>query len=192
MDPAWPDDAVEVGRILGPWGVKGWIKVQPFSIDPQALFSSKRWHLLPPQGLPPTAAQRWPALLKVTAAREHGDGVVATVQDVADRSAAEALKGGRLFVSRASFPTAPPDEYYWVDLIGCTVVNREGQDLGEVIGLIETGPQCVLRLRPREATPDAQTLQGQDGERLIPFVQAYVDTVDLAARRIVVDWGLDF
>lgn len=192
MDPAWPDDAVEVGRILGPWGVKGWIKVQPFSIDPQALFSSRRWHLLPPQDLPPAAARRWPALLKVTAAREHGDAVVATVQDVVDRSSAEALKGGRLFVSRASFPTAQPDEYYWVDLIGCAVVNREGIDLGDVTGLIETGPQCVLRVQPREAARGAEAPQGQDTERLIPFVQAYVDAVDLPARRIVVDWGLDY
>ena len=184
MDPAWPDDAVEVGRILGAWGVKGWIKVQPFSMDPQALFSSRRWHLRPPEGLPAAVAAIWPALLKVTAAREHGEGVVASVQDVVDRNGADALKGGRLFVSRASFPTAEPDEYYWVDLIGCAVVNREGLALGEVSGLIETGPQCVLRVRPVDG-PDPE-------ERLIPFVQAYVDQVDLAARRIVVDWGLDY
>ena len=49
-EPAFPDDAVEVGRILGAWGVKGWLKVQPFSADPKALFSARRWFLKPPEG----------------------------------------------------------------------------------------------------------------------------------------------
>ena len=48
-DPPWPQDAVEVGRVSGAWGIKGWIKVQPFAADPQALFSSRRWFLLPPE-----------------------------------------------------------------------------------------------------------------------------------------------
>jgi len=186
-DPAWPEDAVEVGRVLDAWGVKGWIKVQAFASDPQALFSSRRWFLKPAQPqqgvkLPATAAAAIPSLLKVTAVKEHGDGIVAQVQDVADRSGAEALRGARIFVSRGSFPTADKDEYYWVDLIGLTVVNREGQTLGTVAGLIDTGPHSVLRL---EAPTPAE-------ERLIPFVGAYVDDVDLAQRRITVDWGLDY
>lgn len=178
-DPAadFPADAVEVGRIIGAWGVKGWIKVQPFASDPQALFSSKRWFLRPPEG--PGVAP--PPLLRVTHSREHGGMVVAGAQEVPDRSAAEALKGARVFVARASFPTAGTDEYYWIDLIGCAVVNREGATLGRVEDLIDTGAHSVLRV-VAEGAP----------ERLIPFVAAYVDTVDLAARRIVVDWGLDY
>lgn len=186
-DPAWPDDAVEVGRILDAWGVKGWVKVQPFAADPQALFSSRRWFLKPPvpqQGvkLPASVGAAVPPLLKVMQVKEHGDGVVAQVQDVTDRSGAEALRGARIFIGRASFPTADKDEYYWVDLIGMTVVNREGQVLGTVAGLIDTGPHSVLRL---EAATPAE-------ERLIPFVGAYVDDVSMAERRITVDWGLDY
>ena len=186
-DPAWPDDAVEVGRILDAWGVKGWVKVQPFAADPQALFSSRRWFLKPPvpqQGvkLPASVSTAVPPLLKVMQVKEHGDGVVAQVQDVTDRSGAEALRGARIFIGRASFPTADKDEYYWVDLIGMTVVNREGQTLGTVAGLIDTGPHSVLRL---EAATPAE-------ERLIPFVGAYVDDVSMAERRITVDWGLDY
>lgn len=172
----FPADAVEVGRVLGAWGVKGWFKVQPFADDPQALFSSKRWYLRPPDG--PGVAP--PPLLKITQSREHGGLVVAGAQEVPDRNAAEALKGARVFVGRASFPTAGTDEYYWVDLIGCQVFNREGVALGRVEDLLDTGAHSVLRV-----------LQGET-ERLIPFVAAYVDTVDLPARRITVDWGLDY
>lgn len=179
VDPAadFPADAVEVGRIVGAWGVKGWFKVQPFAAEPQALFSSRRWYLRPPEG-PGTAPP--PPLLRITQSREHGGLVVAGAQEVPDRNAAEALKGARVFVGRSSFPTAGADEYYWVDLIGCEVVNREGVALGHVADLLDTGAHSVLRV-----------VQG-DAERLIPFVAAYVDTVDLPGRRIGVDWGLDY
>jgi 16S rRNA processing protein RimM len=186
---AWPEDAVEVGRIVDAWGVKGWIKVQPFASDPQALFSTKRWYLQPPEGPAvkrPVAAKPaapFPSLLKITQAKDHGDVVVAQVQEVEDRSGAEALRGGRIFVSRASFPTADPDEYYWVDLIGMAVVNRAGEALGTVVGLIDTGPHSVLRIQPGD--PQAE-------ERLVPFVSAYVDEVKTAEKRITVDWGLDY
>jgi 16S rRNA processing protein RimM len=178
---ALPADAVEVGRVSGAFGIKGWIKVQPFSGDPQALFSSKRWFLVAPEA-PPAPKQRpgpgFPLLLRVVQAREHGDQIVAAIQELADRDVAEALRGARVFVPRSSFPTASAGEFYWVDLIGLTVANREGTELGSVSGLIETGPHCVLRIQPA----------GDGEERLIPFVDAYVDAVDLNIRRITVDW----
>jgi 16S rRNA processing protein RimM len=178
--PALPADAVEVGRVIGAWGVKGGIRVRPFAADPQALFSSKRWYLQAPAGALAQgrrALRPLPALLRVVQAREHGDGVVATVQDIDDRDAAQALAGARIFVPRTSFPTPDEGEFYWVDLIGLAVVNRGGVALGDVTGLIETGPHCVLRVQAPGGT-----------ERLIPFVSAYVDSVDLPGRRIAVDW----
>jgi 16S rRNA processing protein RimM len=182
--PALPDDAVEVGRVLGAWGIKGAVKVRPHAGDPQALFSSKRWYLQPPEGArPPGPAPLLPPLLRVLQAREQGDGVVATAQEVPDRDAAEALQGARVFISRASFPTPAADEFYWVDLIGLSVLDRGAALLGTVVGLIETGPHCVLRVQPPQA---------QAEERLIPFVSAYVDQVDLVGRRIVVDWEADY
>ncbi len=166
--------------MLGAWGVKGGIKVRAFAADPQALFSTKRWYLQPPdQPQPVAGALAWPVLLRVVQAREHGDAVVATVQELADRDAAQALKGARVFIPRTSFPTPDAGEYYWVDLIGLAVGNREGAALGQVVGLIETGPHCVLRIQPADtAMPEC----------LIPFVAAYVDAVDLPGRRITVDW----
>lgn len=173
-EPAWPADAVEVGRVVDAWGVKGWIKVEAYASDPQALFSARQWWVQLPAApaRPPDRARR---RLRVAEAREHGDSVVARCHDVDDRSAAEALRGASIHVPRASFPTPADDEYYWVDLIGCRVVNRERLELGVVQGLIETGPTCVLRI-------------GASPEVLIPFVSAYVDEVRLAERTILVDW----
>ena len=177
-----PADAIEVGRIADAWGIKGWFKVLPYSASPEALFSSKRWFLQPAERGAKTFSGT--VLLKVKEAKEHSDSVVATSAEVPDRNAAELLKGARIFVSRASFPTPETDEYYWVDLIGLDVVNREGVALGAVRELLHTGPQTVLVLAYEE--------EGKAKERMIPFVSAYIDTVDLAARRITADWQPDY
>ncbi|MCV2353914.1 ribosome maturation factor RimM [Paucibacter sp. B2R-40] len=192
-EQAWPEDAIEVGCILDAWGVKGWIRVQAYSSDAQALFSSRRWFLRPnetSEGKGPAVVRSkpLPRLLKILSIREHGEGIVASVQDVADRNAAEALRGARIFISRSAFPSTNPDEYYWVDLIGLNVVNRQGEALGEVIGLIDAGPHSVLRIMPPGFTAPIKP----DQERLVPFVAAFVDDVDLEQRQITVDWGLDF
>ncbi|HEY0201963.1 MAG TPA: ribosome maturation factor RimM [Burkholderiaceae bacterium] len=183
LEPAeLPPDAVEVGRIADAWGVKGWFKILPHSADPQALFSSKRWFLLPaergPRGFDGTCK------LAIREAREHADSVVACAQDIPDRSSAEALRGARVFVPRSSFPTAASDEFYWVDLIGLDVVNREGVALGQVRDLLSTGLQTVLVIEDASGPKPV--------ERMVPFVAVYVDAVDLPARRITVDWQPDY
>lgn len=174
-----PGDAVEVGRVIGAWGVKGGLKIKPIAADPQALFSSKRWYLEASTRLPARPDSGLPRWLRIIQAREQGDSIVATAHDIADRDAAESLKGASVFVSRASFPTPDPDEFYWVDLIGLSVVDQAQRALGRVVGLIETGPHCVLRIQG--ADPEAD-------ETLIPFVDVYVLKVDLAGRRIDVEW----
>ena len=177
-----PADAIEVGRIADAWGVKGWFKVISFSPEPEALFSSKRWFLLPTErGLKTFEGV---ARLAIKEAKEHSDTVVASAHDVLDRTAAEALRGARIFVSRSSFPTASTDEYYWVDLIGLDVINRADEAMGTVRELLSTGPQTVLVMDYMQ--------DGKLQERMIPFVSAFVDDVDLKARRIRVDWQLDY
>ena len=177
-----PADAIEVGRIADAWGIKGWFKVLPYSADPEALFSSKNWFLMPTE----RGAQTFKgvASLSVKEAKEHSDTVVATAHGVDDRTAAEALRGSRIFVSRSRFPTAAKDEYYWVDLIGLDVINREDEALGVVKELLSTGAQTVLVMEYQE--------DGKTCERMIPFVAAYVDDVDLKAHRIRVDWQTDY
>ena len=183
LEPAdLPADAIEVGRILDAWGIKGWFKILPYSASPEALFSSKRWYLQPAEKGAKTFSGT--ALLRIKEAKEHSDAVVASAQDVADRDAAEALRGARIFVPRSSFPTPDKDEFYWVDLLGLAVVNREGLALGTVNELLSTGPQTVLVIGYEE--------DGKACERMIPFVSAYVDGVDLPGRRITVDWQPDY
>lgn len=186
--PAWPEDAIEVGRVLDAWGIKGWVKILSHSPDPQALFASRRWFLQPNEKALPGKAHPVPPVLKILSVRDHGDGIVAQAEGVSDRNGAEALRGARIFVSRSIFPKPDPDEFYWVDLIGLTVVNREGVTLGDVVDLIDTGPHAVLRITPAGKPAPVKP----EEEVLIPFVSAYVDDVDLPSRRITVDWGLDY
>jgi 16S rRNA processing protein RimM len=177
-----PADAIEVGRVSDAWGVKGWFKVLTHSANPEAVFSSKRWFLLPSER--GVATFTGVVKMAVKEAKQHADTVVACSHGIDDRTAAEALKGARIFISRSSFPSVSQDEYYWVDLIGLDVINREGAMLGVVKELLSTGPQTVLVL---EYLEDQKSC-----ERMIPFVSAFVDEVDLSARRIRVDWQSDY
>jgi 16S rRNA processing protein RimM len=177
-----PADAIEVGRIADAWGIKGWFKVLPHSADPEALFSCKHWFLLPSE----KGAKTFSGVgqISIKEAKIHSDTVVACADGVDDRNAAESLRGARIFVSRTRFPAARKDEYYWVDLIGLNVVNREGIALGVVRELLSTGAQTVLVIDYDE--------DGKLVERMIPFVAVYVDEVDLSGRRILVDWQADY
>jgi 16S rRNA processing protein RimM len=179
---SWPEDLLPVGRILDAWGIKGGLKVQAYSTDADALFGAKRWYLKS-TGPKPGQLQ-----LDVRSVREQGEGIVATAEGVDDRNAAEALRGHEIFIPRSAFPRTPDGEYYWVDLIGLDVVNRESAPLGRVIGLIDTGPHCVLRILP----PGVEAPAKPDQERLIPFVAAFIDDVSLEAKQIRVDWGTDY
>jgi len=177
-----PADAVEVGRILDAWGIKGWFKVLPYSADPEALFSAKSWFLLPAEKGTKTFAGV--GQLRIKEAKVHSDTVVACAQGIEDRNAADSLRGARIFIARSNFPSAKQDEYYWVDLIGLEVINREGVSLGHVRELLSTAAQTVLVID-----------QVQDGitvEFMVPFVAVYIDDVNLDARRILVDWQADY
>ena len=188
-----PADAVEVGRLAEAWGIKGWLHVHSHSADPQALFYSKEWFLCPPEGRYARGFGAFDGVVSVTVdeIKDHAKGIVAMLAGLPDRTAAEALKGARIFIARQHFPPADDGEYYWVDLLGLDVVNREGVHMGVVKDLLPTGPHSVLCLDYVQG-PDAGEAAGKPAERLIPFVSVYVDKVDLAARRITVDWQADY
>ncbi len=170
-----PDaDIVVLGRIVGPYGVKGWVRVHPFGDDPLS------WKEMPVWWLAPSEDGVWQEQ-ELKSFKAHGDGLVAAFEAVTDRSAAEALKGWWIGAPRAALPPPAEDEFYWADLIGMQVVNTADELLGTVQGLIETGSNDVLRVA------------GTDGEeRLLPFVDAVVLQVDGVERRIRVEWGLDW
>ena len=174
-----PDDLVQVGYVSGAFGIVGGLRVTPFSVDADALLSVKTWWLDKP-------SQR---SVSVRTAKMHGGDVVATLVGMRDRNDAEALKGAGVFVSRAAFPQLEEDEYYWSDLIGLDVVNLEGEALGKVTDMMHNGAQSILRITPVavEGVLDAKV-----SERLVPFVDQFVKTVDLNGKKITLDWGLDY
>jgi 16S rRNA processing protein RimM len=163
-----------LGRIVGPYGVKGWVKVQAFGDDPLG------WRDMPSWWLAPTETGEW-RCLSLENFRAHGQGLVAAFADVTDRDAAEALQGWWIGAPRESLPPAAENEFYWDDLIGMTVANVADEILGTVQGLIETGANDVLRV-----------VDAQGAERLLPFVDAVVKVVDKSARRIIVAWSLEW
>jgi 16S rRNA processing protein RimM len=186
-----PADAIEVGRILDAWGVKGWLKILPHSTDPEALLAAKSWFLQAPDAKfrPGFNAFVNTVSLQVDESKIHSDSVVAKFSGIDDRTVAEALRGARIFLPRSSFPAASKDEFYWVDLIGLNVVNREGVALGCVRDLMATGPQSVLCVEYSAVQEDGSTAVA---ERMIPFVSVFIDNVDMARKCITVDWQPDY
>ena len=186
---ALPEDAVELGRLGAPWGVKGWLKLVPYSADADVLLSTQDWVLCPPSGRFGRGFTTFAGAVsvRVRACKPHGDGLVVQLQGLDDRDLANRLKGCSVWVSRVEVPPLPDDEYYWVDLIGATVTNREGLCLGQVRDLMATGPHSVLVVQDADAEDETPA-----AEVLIPFVPVYVDAVDVAARRIAVDWQADY
>ena len=176
-----PDDLAQVGFVFGAYGVAGWVRIRPFSEDADALLKVKTWWL------------DKPALhdVDVQQVKLHGGDVVARLVGVTDRNVAEALKGAAVFIPQSHFPVLSDDEFYWTDLIGLEVENLQGEHLGKVTDMMSNGPQSILRIQPVaavEAPPEEDAAQ----ERLIPFVDAFIIKVDKEAKKIVVDWGLDY
>lgn len=171
-----PADLVLVGHVLDAWRLDGGVKVAPYSADAAALLAAKAWWFDVKGAI---------RSFDVVSAKAHGSTVTAKLVGIVDRDAAEGLKGARISVSRRYFPVTDDGEFYWVDLIGLAVVNLADEDFGVVTSLTETGAHQNLVV-------SAEVEGDKPVERMIPFVDAYVKTVDLAGRRIVVDWQADY
>jgi 16S rRNA processing protein RimM len=163
---------VLLGRIVGAFGVRGEIKLDSFTEPKAAIFRYQPWTLRDAQGRE--------CALEGARGRDTPRGVVATLPEVFDRDAAEALRGTEVWVERSALPPPKPDEYYWIDLEGLRVVNTDGVAFGRVSHLFSTGANDVL------------VVQG-DRERMIPFAMPdYIVSIDFGAGLIVVDWDADF
>lgn len=162
---------VEVGEIVGAFGVLGWVKVRSFTDPPANILNYIPWAL---------GSSEEPRSAKLVEGRPQGAAVVARLQGVEDRDQAIALKGTRILVPRQCFPDASPGTYYWADLIGLDVVTVAGVALGKVRGLLETGANDVLDVKGER-------------DRLIPFVVGeFVKNVNLVESLITVDWDPEF
>ena len=154
-----------MGRVAGPYGIRGWLRVVPFGDDRAALVGHGEWWV-------------GKALWRVEEAKVHGAAVVAKLDGVDTREAALALKGSTVAVPRGAFPAAEEGRYYYVDLIGLDVVNLQGVRLGRVASLDSNGAHDVMAL--------------DEGGRLLPWIPQVVRKVDLDAGRIEVEWGTDW
>lgn len=159
-----------MGRITAPFGIKGWIKLQPLTAAPENLQAYSRWWI--------GSAGQWQEC-RVEHAQVHGVSVVAKLAGCEDRDAAGRFRGCEVAVPREALPETAANEFYWSDLVGLKVVNAENDDLGTVSEVFATGANDVL------------VVQG-DRERLIPFTEEVVKQVELAGGVIRVDWGRDY
>jgi 16S rRNA processing protein RimM len=161
---------VVMARVAGPFGVKGWVKLQVFTERVDGLLDYPVWWIGQDGGWEPVEVEQGAA---------HGAALVARLKGIDDREQAAVLRGREVAVPRAELPRNEEGEYYWTDLEGLRVGNLQGEALGMVTGLLETGASQVLVVQ-------------SERERLIPFVSAVVKSVDLARGELVVDWGADF
>ncbi|QAU23995.1 ribosome maturation factor RimM [Dyella sp. M7H15-1] len=164
---------VLVGRIVGLYGVQGWLKVESWTEPRAQIFKYQPWllSLVPGQETEVVGIKGHP----------QGKGLVAKLPGMDDRDVAAALVGQDVYVARELLPQPDKDEYYWVDLEGLEVVTTEGVALGRISHLFATGANDVVVVRDGER------------ERLVPFVQGvYVRSVDLSDGRMVVDWDPEF
>ncbi len=169
-------DIVVLGKIVDAYGMKGAVKIHPFADDPDAWSSMTHWWL----GHESDPPHQW-RRVKLSKCREHSGVLVASIDDMSDRTAAEQLRGTLVGAPRCELPATRKGEYYWADLIGMEVINLRDQSLGKVMGLIETPANDVVRVG-----------RGESVEQLLPFVAAVVLDVDLSTRCIRVDWEADW
>lgn len=162
---------ITLGKVSGVFGVKGWVKVFSHTERREAILEYNPWFV--------QIGGKWKAC-KLVNGQVQGKGIVAQLDGVADRDAAEKLVGCAIAVPREQLRRLGQDEYYWTDLMGMEVITSGGLSLGKVDHLFETGANDVL------------VVQGER-ERLLPWVIGdVIKSVSLDEKRIVVDWDVDF
>ena len=161
-----------MGRVVAAQGLQGWIKIQAFTEQLDTLIDYATWQL-------GNDTHPWREF-KILECKTHTKVLVAKLDGVGDRTAAEKLKGLLIAVPRSSLPSQADNEYYWSDLIGMKVVNLEGEQLGAVTGLLDMGANDILCVRNDTA------------EILIPFLSHVVQQVNQDEGLIRVDWQADY
>ena len=162
---------VAMGYIKGVFGIKGWLKIAANTEYSDSLLDYPEWQLVKDGKT-------------VVVTLEEGKVVNGELQvkleGINDRDLAFSLRGYTIEIPREAFAPTEEGEYYWADLVGMTVTNKDNAILGKVSNLMETGANDVL------------VVNGKYGQILIPFVSQYVETVDTGSKTIIADWGLDY
>jgi 16S rRNA processing protein RimM len=166
-------EIVVLGRLADPYGILGWIRMFPFGDDPQVWAAVPKWWVA-------REGEPWQEC-GLKGLKIQGKGWVVALDCIPDRSTAESMKGVLVGLPRDALPATKTDEFYWSELIGLQVINVQGEVLGKVDGLLETGANSVLRVIDDDKT-----------ERLLPFVASVVLVVEKKAGLIKVEWGSDW
>lgn len=166
-----PERRILIARMVGAFGISGEMKCQSFSNPPAQLLKYQPLIMV---------HEGRETLISQFSGRMTAKGPVLRFPDIQDRDAAQELNGAELWITRSQLPKPKPGEYYWIDLEGMRVRNREGADFGTVSHLFETPANPVL-------------VAVAERERLIPFLlDRFVDSVDFEQGLITVDWDADF
>lgn len=167
-----------VGKLGSTYGIRGWLRIYSSTEQAESIFDYKPWFLKIKGEWQPTELENW---------RHHNHEIIVKLKGVDDREVAQTLANVEIGVDLSVFPELEEGDYYWHDLIGCSVVNLEGYTMGTVTEMMETGSNDVLVVKAN--TKDAFGKQ----ERLIPFLyEQVVKRVDLTTKTIEVDWDAGF
>jgi 16S rRNA processing protein RimM len=154
-----------VAQIGGAHGLRGEVKLKSFTADPMAVTDYG-----------PLTTEDGSATFEIEAVRAAKDHLIARFRGVGDRDTAERLANVRLFVARERLPPLAADEFYHADLIGLTAVTADGSEIGTVVAVHDFGAGDIVEVLPA----------GGGTSMMLPFTAAFVPSVDLANRRIVV------
>jgi 16S rRNA processing protein RimM len=174
---------VVMGRIVAPYGIQGWLKVQPETETLYSLLDYPDWWLGRDDESAKSGSTKniWQKY-EVENAKMHVNILLVKLRGIDDRDAALAVKSKRIAVPREQLPEAGKDEYYWSDLIGLNVTNQQQVDFGVIRDVFETGANDVIVVK--------NDLTGQ--ERLLPFIDDVILEVDMSAGTVQVDWDAEF
>lgn len=159
-------DHVCVGAIAGSFGVRGEVRLKSFCAEPEAIAAYG-----------PLSDEQGKTSWDIKLSRPVKGGYAAKLSGVANKEAADALKGTRLYAPREKLPKLPDDEFYHADLIGLTVFDTGGIELGRVKAVLNHGAGDLLEVAAK----------GHNQPILLPFTLANVPTVDLSTGRVITD-----
>jgi len=158
---------VILGKVIGHFGVRGWVKIFSYTKPKQAILEYKEISL--------KDEQQWKSI-EIEEGKVHGKNILIKIKDIENHEGAEQFLGKYLGVSRENFPQLPDGHYYWADLVGMEVKDLTGNKIGNISYMLETGANDVMVIE-------------NENEILIPFlIDRVVKSVDLKLNKIVVDW----
>ncbi|MDX1536656.1 ribosome maturation factor RimM [Arsukibacterium sp.] len=171
-------DLVVLGKFGAVYGINGWLKVVAYTDIPEGIFDYTPWQIKLQGNWLPVQVASW---------KRHSNGLIAKLEGISDRDIAQRYVNAEIAVTAQTLPSLEEGDYYWKDLMGLAVVNEAGYHLGEVSDMMETGSNDVIVVKANRTDAFGKK------ERLLPFLtDTVVKSVDLAEKRIIVDWDPAF